>query len=604
MELTSHRPNIQDVPVFLRAMAATLEKMHASQEPHGSVLAVRMAEWLDEEGQFDPAKFCAVRAPVENILGNYDPIKFDVRCFAEVSIERIIGRSTSPDQPFKSHLYRGKGLPDLFLRLLEDITAQGQQSCVTMESLSSALRQPVAPSEFTEASVHPAEDIQTASTEATIPPASGVTSPPPSISASSAKTPPAPVISFALPNATVGKPYNLEPGRIARAIAGNRGDNLESAHVVHLQLPEDHGLSFDKITGAVSGTPTQAFEGPLSLGYVASSSSGILLLQISLLINPNPASLWKELDPPADAPYQKKLLDDCEERHGPFRIVAASRRGRSHANKGEFRDDDFAIGYATETGWLVIVVADGAGSALYSRRGSQIACATAKDRLTGVLNSSQHNQAEALYSLHRDWQHPDVSNALRQMLYDAALDAHHKLRAEVAKPSEEQGFPAPPTLRNYDTTLIMLVLKKTGEGCVAATFAVGDGGAGLLPHAGEGFPVTKPEGGDYAGQTYFLTMPETLKNDEASLDHRFQLTVTSEFCAALVMTDGITDPKFPSDSAFADPAQWAAFWSELQPALASSPALLDWMNFFSPGNHDDRTLVAVMPAQTAPPATP
>jgi hypothetical protein len=70
------------------------------------------------------------------------------------------------------------------------------------------------------------------------------------------------------------------------------------------------------------------------------------------------------------------------------------------------------------------------------------------------------------------------------------------------------------------------------------------------------------------------------------------------------MTDGITDPKFPSDAAFAEPAQWAALWAELQPSLTSSQALLDWMNFFSPGNHDDRTLVAVLPAPPAAPDTP
>ena len=100
-----------------------------------------------------------------------------------------------------------------------------------------------------------------------------------------------------------------------------------------------------------------------------------------------------------------------------------------------------------------------------------------------------------------------------------------------------------------------------------------------------------------------MTMPETLKNDEASLAHRFQFFWQREFCAAFSMTDGITDPKFPSDAAFADPAQWAAFYSELQPALASSQALLNWMGFFSPGIHDDRTLVAVLPALTATPAT-
>lgn len=601
MELTPQRQNIQDVHAFIRAVASTLEQMHARQEPHGSVLSMRIVEWLDETGQFHAEKFHAARALVKNLPNNYDSLQFDVWCFADISIERIAGPAASSDQSFQAHLYLGKAWPEVFLRLLEDIAKNKQQSCVTMEALSSALQRPVTAAESAVNSVQPADDSQVVSTETAIPHASEPPSPLVKVSVPSPKTPLAPVISFALPNATVGKPYCLEAGRIARAIAGKRGDNPETAQVVHLQLPEDHGLSFDKLTGAVSGTPTQAFEGPLSLGYVVSSSSGILPLQISLLINPNPASLWKELDPPADAPYQKELLDHSEALHGPFRIVAASRRGRSHANKGEFRDDDYAIGYAADTGWLVIVVADGAGSATYSRRGSQIACAVAKDRLVGVLDSAQHNQAEALYTQHRDWQHPEVKKALRQSLYEAALLAHHKLRAEVAKPAEP--LPAPPTLRNYDTTLILLVMKKTGEGCVVATFAIGDGGAGILPHPGEGIPITHADSGEHAGQTIFLTFDSTIANDEANLEKRFHLVQTAEFTGALAMTDGITDPKFPSDAAFADPAQWASLWAELQPVLTSSPALLEWMNFFSPGNHDDRTLVAVLPAQTAAPAT-
>lgn len=586
MEFTSHRPNIQDVPAFLRAMAEALEQMHAEQQAHGAIVPGALSAWLDDSGTaLHGERFKKQAKPVDILSA--DALHADVHAFVDYCIGFIAGPTAAADAPFHADLYKGHGWPLVFLKLLEVVRSQPAGTPVSISQLSEALHSDAA-------SVPPADEVKLATPPVSIP------SPP----ARHAAPPPAPIISVALRNATVGKPYQVEPGAIAAAIAKQRGDNPEQARISHLQLPDDCGLVFDEATGAVTGTPTRPSDGTLSLDYVPSRSGCSIPFKVSFLINPDPASLWKDLPPPVDAPYQKKLVDDCEERHGPFRVVAASRRGRSHANKGEFRDDEFAIGYAADTGWLVIVVADGAGSALYSRRGSQIACAIAKDRLTGVLNSAQHNQAEALYSLHRDWLHPEVSNAMRQTLYEAALDAHHKLRAEVAKPTEERILPAPPTLRNYDTTLIMLVLKKTGEGCVAATFAVGDGGAGLLPHAGEGFPITKPEGGDYAGQTYFLTMPETLKNDEASLDHRFQLTVTSEFCAALVMTDGITDPKFPSDSAFADPAQWASFWSELQPALTSSPALLDWMNFFSPGNHDDRTLVAVMPAQTASPATP
>jgi hypothetical protein len=587
MQLSLQRPNIQDLPAFLRAMAEVLQEMHLRNESHGSVLSVRLAEWLDDANVFQAAKFQAARASTESLPKNSDPLLHDVRCFVDLSVECIAGHTAASDQPFTAAHHKGKEWPEGFLQLLESLSKQDTPigvTFVTLADLSSALKVPVAAK-----NPEPEPDP----IDYTV----GYSGPPMAKPATAA-----PAVSFALPNATVGKPYILEPGRIAKAIARQRKEVEENASITHLQLPEDCGLTFDITTGAVSGTPTSVFEGTLSLGYVSSRSAALVPITISLLINPNPASLWKDLLPPANAPYQKPLLDHSEERHGPYRIIAASRRGRSHAQKGEFRDDDYAIGYAEETGWLVIVVADGAGSATYSRRGSQIACAVAKNQLLGVLNSAQHNQAEALFLQHLDWQHPEVKKALRQSLYEAALLAHHKLRAEVAQPSE--ALSPPPTLRNYDTTLILLVMKKIGEGCIAATFSIGDGGAGILPHSGEGIPLTKADSGEHAGQTIFLTFDSTVANSEANLESRFHLAQTQEFAGALAMTDGITDPKFPSDAAFADPAQWAALWTELQPSLTSSQALLDWMNFFSPGNHDDRTLVAVLPAPPAAPDTP
>ncbi len=577
MQLTPQRPNIQDIPAFLRAMAEALEKMHVEQRAHGGIVEGALKDWLTTtEDSLDEERFRAAAKPADQLPD--DPLQADVLCFATYCIGVIAGTSAANAQPFMATHHQGKEWPTEFLQLLETLAKQDATPRVSISDLSRALSTPIA--------------------------LESVLEPEPAGNSGTPLVKPAhqmPAVRIALRNATVGKPYSYEPGVIASKIAETLGHDPTSARISHLQLPEDCGLAFDQLTGAISGVPTRAFDKELSLDYVPSLSASSITAKVTLLINPDPLSLWKDLPPPADAPYQKPVLAHSEERLGPYRIVAASRRGRSHANKSEFRDDDYAIGYAEETGWLVIVVADGAGSAIYSRRGSQIACDVAKTRLLTVLNSAQHNQAEALYLQHRDWQHPEVKKALRQCLYEAALLAHHKLRAEVAQPTET--LAPPPTLRNYDTTLILLVMKKTGEGCIAATFSIGDGGAGILPHVGEGIPLTKADSGEHAGQTIFLTFDSTVANSEANLESRFHSAHTQEFAGALAMTDGITDPKFPSDAAFADPAQWAALWTELQPALTSSQALLDWMNFFSPGNHDDRTLVAVLPSLPAAPDT-
>jgi hypothetical protein len=71
------------------------------------------------------------------------------------------------------------------------------------------------------------------------------------------------------------------------------------------------------------------------------------------------------------------------------------------------------------------------------------------------------------------------------------------------------------------------------------------------------------------------------------------------------MSDGITDPKLPTENAFADPAIWAALWKDDLAAevdfMASDEVIeeqfLAWLDFWSPGNHDDRTLAVLLPQE-------
>jgi len=66
--------------------------------------------------------------------------------------------------------------------------------------------------------------------------------------------------------------------------------------------------------------------------------------------------------------------------------------------------------------------------------------------------------------------------------------------------------------------------------------------------------------------------------------------------AVLLMTDGISDPRFETDNGLADAAKWDALWDEIGPLLAApapEQALLEWLEFFTPGHHDDRTIAAL-----------
>ena len=69
-----------------------------------------------------------------------------------------------------------------------------------------------------------------------------------------------------------------------------------------------------------------------------------------------------------------------------------------------------------------------------------------------------------------------------------------------------------------------------------------------------------------------------------------------------MMTDGVSDPKFETDANLAKSEKWAALWQKLQPIFqAEQPAaaLEEWLDFWSPGNHDDRTLALFLPTKAA-----
>ncbi|RZJ79753.1 MAG: hypothetical protein EOO47_09840 [Flavobacterium sp.] len=68
------------------------------------------------------------------------------------------------------------------------------------------------------------------------------------------------------------------------------------------------------------------------------------------------------------------------------------------------------------------------------------------------------------------------------------------------------------------------------------------------------------------------------------------------------MTDGIYDPKFEVEANLTKTENWKSFFvdlagQEFDPTLFKSEdavqKLSDWMDFWSPGNHDDRTLIVL-----------
>ena len=380
-----------------------------------------------------------------------------------------------------------------------------------------------------------------------------------------------------IPNARAGE-------RFSSPVAIVLGEG-QQATVRDVVFPRHIGLSFDKEQELLTGTPTESGDIELSVIWSCTSHDECETKQL-FIINPDPRSLWKVVEPPADAPYPKSHLDAAGLVRGDIRIAAASRRGRSHEHAGSFRDDDFYINHCQETGWSVMLVADGAGSAVNSREGSRIAVKTAGDyllnQLSGVkgVHLKQHITA---------WEGSDQQATINAMLH------HFKQAATLAVNSiQNEAICAEQPVKSYSTTLLATVALRTDNELFAAAFWLGDGAIGAYSPSGKVRILGNPDSGEYAGQTRFLDQSIIA---DPSFSGRISVGKWNDVSHLILMTDGVSDPLFETDNGLRSDEKWTRLVDELNPVLTDASIaperLGDWLNFFSTGNHDDRTIAVL-----------
>jgi serine/threonine protein phosphatase PrpC len=392
----------------------------------------------------------------------------------------------------------------------------------------------------------------------------------------------------------------------------------------------------------------KGYDGLLSMLFVLKDPREPFLAKFEkeYFIAPNPRDLWKDIDVPNDIIYcvNNVASDGIAIDGGDLIAVAASRRGRSHANVGKPRDDSFNIISDATTGWTAVAVADGAGSSMYSRKGSELACMTSVE--TFLKNAKElftdknqfNNFSELIGKLHADFSNDITIRAsdprldmteermkakgFSRFILNAVGKAYEAIAEEVTQKIVEQVANAydsqkngkepdrPITIRDYHTTLLFAAFKKFEFGYFIASFWIGDGGLALYnpDNSGKVKILGNPDSGEFAGQTRFLTMAEELQQEKAI--NRVFFSFPEDFEALLLATDGITDPFFPSEEKINDEREWKKFWDfALKQGADGNPGcpmlfdgseiskkqdgLLDWLNFWVQGEHDDRTILIV-----------
>jgi serine/threonine protein phosphatase PrpC len=386
-------------------------------------------------------------------------------------------------------------------------------------------------------------------------------------------------------------------------------DILEVEFVDLLRL----GLQYDPATKQITGIPTQAGDYKIEMKCKRKDwTEGKPLIQreVTIIINPDPKSLWKNIPTPEDIDYFKpdedkdfkKIASKHSKRFLVFGgkeitqkdMVAASQRGRSHALEGKPRDDDFGLHFDEQTAWYIMVVADGAGSAKYSRIGSQIACRTVIEVCRSKLSEQKENLEKSIAAFSKD-KSQENRNATGKILYDIIGGAAFKSYKNI----EEEAKIKAAAIKDYATTLLITVCKKFDFGWFIGAFWVGDGGIGIYRKEPEFLKILgEPDSGEFAGQTCFLTMP-TIFSDRV----RTRFEIVENFTALILMTDGVTDPKFETDANLNRIEKWHALWDDLNgnnednakvdfsdDNEQTADQLLKWLDFWSRGNHDDRTI--------------
>ena len=326
-------------------------------------------------------------------------------------------------------------------------------------------------------------------------------------------------------------------------------------------------------------------------------------LKLKLVINPNPKDLWLDLPVPDSIEYPKKDAE-CEWINAVGKdnkiVIAASKRGRSHAHEAKPRDDHFSIDI-TEDGWYVLVVADGAGSAPFSREGSRIACETTNRICVNQL-AKKHDNLERLIMEFVNEDKPKEKDSLRKKIGDSL---YHFLAASsyfVHNEIKEVATAKNRLPKEYATTLLISVAKHFDEFWFVASFWIGDGAIGVYDKdSGSVKLLCEPDEGEFSGQTRFVTMNDLFMSVNR-IYKRLRFHITKDFSSLMLMTDGVSDAFFETDSNLKDPAYWECLYTNILHAInpkdepevspeTQANRLLDWLDFWSPGNHDDRTIV-------------
>lgn len=271
---------------------------------------------------------------------------------------------------------------------------------------------------------------------------------------------------------------------------------------------------------------------------------------------------WKYKPPPAEPdPHDDSAATALACPEG-FSLVGARVRGRKHKHDGTWCDDWFDA--AAAGAWTVVAVADGAGSCRFSRVGARESTQAAVRYLSEQLEARVPPQ-RARWSPD-DFRQDDATGAfadadlawLQGRLYNAMIAAFSAVRAAAKLradgPEHARVLGRPPEVADFSATLLLaihaVVPTDDGPRSLALSCQAGDGMIAAVEAERWGLRLMGvPDGGEYGGETCFLTASRWWADPAAGKAefHRRTHSFLGRLAALMVMTDGVSDDYFPAD---------------------------------------------------------
>jgi serine/threonine protein phosphatase PrpC len=278
-----------------------------------------------------------------------------------------------------------------------------------------------------------------------------------------------------------------------------------------------------------------------------------------------------------DSYSMERVLDET------WRVAGATRRGKQHAHQGTHREDAFR--FRAGPNFTVLCVADGAGSAKFSRLGSHVAVLRVTEYLGQNLAQMDAKLEETPEKL-TTWLKTQISSAVRA----ACLSLREMAGQAQAGP------------KDFRCTLLTAVRFQAKKQDFLLTNQIGDGAICALFKDKTIRRSGVSDSGEFSGEVSCFVPDECA--DKKALD--VQVIAGAENLECLLLcTDGIEDPFYPMEKKAIDlfrqlhtgvkekltdftsqPTQGAALANE-----SAGWGLGQWLGFEKRGENDDRSIL-------------